>query len=94
MTREDSIEFNISGVQSASDGMSEENAANKTLKEQFVDYVQDRLAPAWVSAGGETQINDLIGFADGKYQEYIDYLDQKISGLEAAIPNLHNIDNA
>ena len=91
----DRLDFSIDGVKRAIEEMRESNSQNEKNKEAFLDYVRTKLAPEWNTEQGKEIIAELENFANSKFQEYIDYLNGKISDLDnVVVPALERINNA
>ena len=91
----DRLEFGIDGVKKTVEVMKSDNANNRKNKEEFLSYIDSNLVPEWNTFGGVEAVAELKEFVNGKYQDYINYLDDKIVVLEeVVIPALQNIYNA
>lgn len=91
----DRLDFSIEGVKRAIEEMRESNSQNKKNREAFLDYVRTKLAPEWNTVQGKEVITQLEDFANTKFLEYIDYINEKIDDLDnVVVPALERINNA
>lgn len=91
----DRLTFSIEGVKRTAAEMRENNAINAKNKESFLSFIDAKLVPEWNTQQGKVAIDELKKFVNGRFQEYVDYLDEKINVLEdVVIPALERIDNA
>lgn len=91
----DRLDYSIDGVRKAAEEMRADNKANEKNKELFIDYINNQLVPEWNTPQGKAAIEDLKGFAEKDFQDYINYLNDKIDALEnIVIPALERINNA
>lgn len=91
----DRLDFSIDGVRKAVDEMRTNNEANRRNKQAFLEYIDGNLAPEWNTKEGQVAVGELRGFVNGRFQEYIDYLNSKIDVIDnTVIPALENINNA
>ena len=91
----DRLDFSIDGVKKAIEEMRESNSQNKSNKEAFLEYIDSKLAPEWNTKEGQVAVEELRAFVNGKFQDYITYLDGKIDALDTVVvPALERINNA
>ena len=91
----DRLDFSIDGVRRSVETMRENNELNRKNKQAFLEYINSDLAPEWNTKEGQVAVEELRGFVNGRFQEYIDYLNAKIDVIEnTVIPALENINNA
>ena len=91
----DRLDFSIDGVRRSADSMRTNNELNAKNKQAFLEYIDSDLAPEWNTKEGQVAVEELRAFVNGRFQEYIDYLNAKIDVIEnTVIPALENINNA
>ena len=91
----DRLDFSIEGVKNSVEAMRESNEQNVRNKQNFIEYIDANLALEWNTKEGQVAVNELRNFANGRYQEYIDYLNRRINVIEDdVIPALIRINNA
>lgn len=91
----DRVDYSIEGVKKSVESMRESNAQNKKNKQAFLEYIDGNLAVEWNTKEGQVAVNELRNFVNGRFQEYVDYLDSKIDVVDYdVVPALIKIDNA
>ena len=92
---EDRLDFSIEGVKKAVENMRTANEQNQKNKTSFIEYIDGQLAPEWNTKEGIVAVEELKKFVNTQFQEYIDYLNNKIDAVEyGVIPALEKINNA
>lgn len=89
------LEYDIGGVIDTIAEMREIQRHNKENKAAFLEHIDSKLVLEWNTTNGQEAIAELKDFVNVRFQEYIDYLDERINVLEEVIvPALERIDNA
>ena len=92
---DDRLDFSIDGVKRSVENLRAGNIQNQKNKQAFLDYIDNQLAPEWNTVEGRKAVAELKGFVNSQFQEYIDYLNEKIDAVEYdVVPALENINNA
>ena len=89
------LEYNIANLTKEVQEMKRQNSINKRNQQTFFDYIDTKLSKEWNTAHGQEVVRELREFVEKDFQEYISYLDRKISIFEdSIIPALNEIHNA
>ncbi len=92
---DDRLDFSIEGVRSSVESLRASNEQNRKNKQAFIDYIDSKLAPEWNTVEGRIAVQDLKNFVNTQFQDYIDYLNNRIDAVEFdVVPALENINNA
>ena len=92
---DDRLDFSIEGVRSSVENLRASNEQNQKNKQAFIDYIDSKLAPEWNTVEGRVAVQELKNFVNTQFQDYIDYLNNRIDAVEYdVVPALENINNA
>ncbi len=92
--KSDNLEFNEPQLEAQIEILEGIREMLTKLKNQYVDYVESQLRPNWTTDSGVKSVESLEKFANINIQEFINYFDQKINDLRAALQNVKNINMA
>lgn len=94
-TNSDTLAYDIEGLKSSVESLKETNQQMVSSQQEFLNYINGPLTTNWNTPNGKIAIEKMRAFAENDYQNYINYLSNKISDFEEVIiPQLINIDNA
>ena len=89
---DDRLDFSIEGVRKSVENL---RSGNEQNQKKFIDYIDSKLAPEWNTTNGVEAVAELRNFVNTQFQEYIDYLNNRIDAVEYdVVPALENINNA
>lgn len=91
---EGDLEFSVRETIEAIERLKDIMVDNNRIKDNFISYIDTKMAPYWTTEEGLETIEELRDFVNNDYQEYINYLNDRINALESIIPNLNAIDRA
>ena len=92
---DDRLDFSIEGVRKSVENLRAGNEQNQKNKTAFIEYIDSKLAPEWNTTNGVEAVADLRNFVNTQFQEYIDYLNNRIDAVEYdVVPALENINRA
>lgn len=94
MNYSDNLTFNTEQLQSQIGILEQVRDTIQASKNNYVDYVNNQLRPAWNTDAGEQTVNQLINFAETDIEAFIKYLTGRIADLEAAKARTVQIDQA
>lgn len=80
----DNLTFNTEQLQSQIGILEQVRDTIQASKNNYVDYINNQLRPAWTTDAGQQTVNQLINFAETDIEAFITYLTGRISDLEAA----------
>ena len=90
----DNLTFNTEQLQSQIGILEQVRDTIQASKNNYVDYINNQLRPAWNTDAGQQTVNQLINFAETDIEAFITYLTGRISDLEAAKIRTMQIDQA
>lgn len=93
-TYADTLEFSPEGVSNTVKLLEEIRDMMVSTKEKYLDYIDTNLVPHWVTDNGIKTVTRLRVFATEDIQQFIDYLNNRITNLADAQPHTVNIDGA
>ena len=92
---DDRLDFSIDGVRQSVENLRAGNVQNQKNKQAFLDYIDTKLAPEWNTVEGRVAVQELRNFVNTQFQNYIDYLNNRIDAVEYdVVPALENINRA
>ena len=92
---DDRLDFSIDGVRQSVENLRAGNVQNQKNKQAFLDYIDTKLAPEWNTVEGRVAVQELRNFVNTQFQNYIDYLNNRIDAVEYdVVPTLENINRA
>jgi len=92
---DDRLDFSIEGVKRSVENLRAGNEQNQKNKTAFIEYIDNKLTPEWNTVEGKVAVQELKNFVNTQFQEYIDYLNNRIDAVEYdVIPALENINRA
>ncbi len=88
------LEFSVSETIEAIEKLKDIMVDNNRIKENFISYIDTKMAPYWTTEEGLETIEELRNFVNNDYQDFINYLNDRTNALESILPNLNAIDHA
>lgn len=90
----DNLTFSIEQLQVQIGVLEQVRDTIQVSKNNYVDYVNNQLRPAWNTDAGQQTVNQLINFAETDIDAFIAYLTGRISDLEQAKVRVMQINEA
>ena len=90
----DNLQFNILELGKQINTLREVRDTIYNLKERYLEYVSNELAPNWTTENGVKTAEDLKRFANVNINDFIKYFDGRISDLEVSLEEVKRMNNA
>lgn len=87
------LKFNIGKLAAGTGAILEQNAMNVIRKKEFLKYIDDVLSKAWNTEHGQQAIQELRSFVENQFQDYIDYLNERVQKFENTAVLLNRINH-
>lgn len=94
VSHSDLLQFNEGQLAEMIGIMEEIHAKMTTSKNAYDDYVANQLSPAWTTDNGRKSVSDLQSFSEQDIQNFINYINSRVSDLNSALEHVRNINIA
>ena len=78
----DTLEFNIQKLNAQITILNDIKDTIEQLNKRYIEYIDERLVPNWTTDNGIVSIGRLRGFSERNIQDFITYLNLRISNLK------------